>query len=273
MSQATMEKNKAIVSRWIDEVFNGKNLGAVESLKFLSYLDWTPFPSQQLDLPISGLKRSLPEFFAALPDFHFTADEMFAEGDMVVCLGSWKGTHLGEFLGVPPTGQTVTGNRIDIFRLAGDKMSEHSGCGGELGALRLLGAISAPGQNGHDPADPKAVARGFVEQVINQRNLAAIDELVDASAVDHSNQALESFTLLSALPDYRVSVEDVIAEGDTVIVRSTFSGTHLGAYAGIEPTGKPVSGARTDTFRVQHGKIVESWQDWDSASLLDQIRA
>jgi len=271
MSQATLEKNKGIVSRWIDEVFNGKNLEAIEKLKFLSYLDWTPFPSQRLDLPVSGLKQSLPEFFAAVPDLHFTANELFAEGDMVVCLGSWHGTHLGQFMGVPPTGQALTGTRVDIFRIAGQKMSEHWGCGGELGTLRILGAIASPPTLGEDRGDSRTVASAFMEQIVNQRNLAAIDELVDASAIDHSSLGLTSFFLMTAFPDYRVTIEDMVAEGDTVTILSTFSGTHEGEYAGIPASGKRVSGARTDTFRIVGGKIVECWQDWDSAGLLEQI--
>ncbi|HEY0603765.1 MAG TPA: ester cyclase [Herpetosiphonaceae bacterium] len=268
----TLEHNKDVVRRWIEEVFNNKNLDAVEDLKVLSYLDWTPFPKQRLDLPISGLKQSLPVFFASLPDFHFTADEMIAEGDLVVCLGSWNATNTGEYMGVAPTGKRVTGTRIDIFRITGDKMAEHWGCGGELSMLRVMGALPVADQTEVAEPGPKAIAREFMEKVFNQRNLAAIDELIDDHAIDHGNQALSSFFILTAFPDFQVNIEHMIAEDDKVTVLSTFSGTHKGEFMGIPATGKRVEGTRTDILRIANGKIVESWQDWDQTSLVQQLK-
>lgn len=266
MSAELMEKNQGIVSRWIDEVFNAKRMGAIDQLKFSSYLDWTPFPLQQLDLPVSGLKKSLPEFFSALPDFRFRAEEMFAEGDMVVCLGSWSATHTGELMGIPPTGKRLSGTRIDIFRCAGDKMAEHWGCGSEIGMFQVLGTVPAEG-DGAAAGDLRAIGRRFVDETLNRRSLAAVEELVDDHAVDHTQAAMSTFLLLTAFPDLKVSVDQVLADGDRVTVLSTFHGTHRGTFMGAAPTGKQVAGTLVDTFRIADGKIVESWRSVDAGGL------
>lgn len=270
MTVQSLEHNKAIISDWIDRVFNEKDMTAIKELKELSYLDWTPFPTQRPDLPISGLIESLPVFLNSLPDFHFKADELIAEGDLVVCLGSWNATYKNDYMGVAATGNQIGGTRIDIFRVSGEKMVEHWGCGGELGFLGVMGAL----KNGAPAVkDNKTIAREFVEQVFNHRNLGAIEELVDDYAADYTNQSLAAFFVLTAFPDFNLQVEQVLAEGDNVTVLSSFSGTHRGAFLNIAPTGKQVSGTRTDTFRIVDGKIVESWQDWDRAGLAAQLSA
>jgi predicted ester cyclase len=273
MSVTTLEDNKAIIQDWIDEVFNEKDMTAIDKLKVSSYLDWTPFPNQRLDLPVSGLKHSLPSFIRSFPDFHFTADQLIAEGDFVACLGHWHATHTDEFMGIAPTGKEVGGTRIDIFRVVGDKMVEHWGCGNELRFLRMLNAIRPTEPRDTSEKDNKSVARRFVDEVLNQRNLAAVEELVETHALDHSNLALNLYFVITGFPDFHVDIEDVLAEDDKVTVISTFSGTHHGEFMGIPPTGKPVTEKRLDLFRIADGQIVESWQDWDTQSLVAQIRA
>ena len=273
MSVETLSKNKAIVSRWISEVFNKKNLSAIDELKFNSYLDWTPHPSQRMDLPVSGLKQSLPEFLASFPDFHYTADELMAEGDLVVCLGRWRGTHEGGYMGVAPSGARLTGSRMDIFRISGDKMVEHWGCGGELGFLRMMGLLANKRPAGPAAHGNKEVARRFVEEVVNRRDLAAMDELVDDRAVDHTNQSLSMFFILRAVPDFRVEVEEVLAEDDKVTVIGRFTGTHTGQYGGAAPTGREVSGSWVNVLRLDGGRVVESWHDWDDSGLTGRAAA
>jgi predicted ester cyclase len=273
MSAATLTANKEIVRRWIDEVFNRQDMLAIDKLKVSSYLDWTPFPTQRLELPVSGLKESLPKFLSSYPDLEFTANEMLAEGDFVVCLGHWQATHQEEYMGVTPTNRLVGGERLDIFRIVDDKMAEHWGCGNELAFLQLLGTISSEKKRNSIQQDNKSIACQFVEEVSNRRNLAAVAELVDTRAIDHSSQSLTLFFILTAFPDLYVTIENVIAEGDKVTVLSTFRATHQGEFMGIPPTSKPVAGQRVDVFRIVDGKILESWQEWDGLSLVEQISA
>jgi predicted ester cyclase len=274
MSLVEVEKKKTVVRQWIEQVFNAKQMESIDKLKVASYLDWTPLPGQRMDLPVSGIKQTVPTFMRSLPDFEFTEDSLFAESDLVVCVGHWSASHTGQpFLGLPAHGKTVGGSRIDMFRVVGDKMVEHWGCGNELRFLQLVGALPEwPPEGTAPPSDPRDVARQYVEQVIGRRNIAAVNSLVHIHAVDHTNHSLNMMFVLSGFPDYRVDVEEVLAEDDTVTVVSRYTGTHQGAFMGVGATGKTATGRRTDLFCVRDGRIVESWHDWSLSSLSTQIR-
>lgn len=67
------------------------------------------------------------------------------------------------------------------------------------------------------------------------------------------------------------TVEDLIAEGDKVVVRYTYRGTHRGPWRGVAPTGKTVTFTGTITYRIVDGKAVEGWQNADNLSVLQQL--
>jgi predicted ester cyclase len=75
----------------------------------------------------------------------------------------------------------------------------------------------------------------------------------------------------AAFPDIHETIEDMLAEGDRVVTRSTWRGTHQGAFLGIAPTGKQVSVTGIDISRVASGKFVEHWQAADNLGLLQQL--
>ncbi|HEY0603768.1 MAG TPA: ester cyclase, partial [Herpetosiphonaceae bacterium] len=117
----------------------------------------------------------------------------------------------------------------------------------------------------------KAIVQQFLEEIFNQKNFAALDALVDPDVATHYNQSSHAFQVLTAFPDFHIIVEDMMTEGDVVVCRSTWRATHQGEYMSIPPTGKVISGRRTDIFRVGGGKIVESRQKWDSVHLMQQL--
>lgn len=80
-------------------------------------------------------------------------------------------------------------------------------------------------------------------------------------------------TLHRAFPDLHIEVEDLIAEGDRVVSRHTVTGTHLGEYMGVPPTGKSVSYNEIFVFRFAGGRIVETWGVVDVLSQLRQLGA
>ena len=67
------------------------------------------------------------------------------------------------------------------------------------------------------------------------------------------------FGFMNAFPDSRVTIDDMIAEGDQVVTKKTFTGTHTGDFAGIPSTGNKVTLEFVDIMRVRDGKIVEHW--------------
>jgi steroid delta-isomerase-like uncharacterized protein len=77
--------------------------------------------------------------------------------------------------------------------------------------------------------------------------------------------------LLEAFPDLHLTVEDMIAEGDKVVVRNTVTGTHRGEYMGLPPTGKSVTYDEIFIFRFVNGRIAETWGVVDVLSQMKQL--
>jgi steroid delta-isomerase-like uncharacterized protein len=132
--------------------------------------------------------------------------------------------------------------------------------------------------------DGKAIVRRWFEEVWNQKRDGTIDELMAPQAVFHGlgadpvhgpdNFKLFRAAFLDALPDIRVRVEDVIAEGNLVAVRYSVTGTHLGDGLGVPATNKPVKITGMGFARHDdHGAIVEAWNNFDELSLFKQVNA
>ncbi len=129
----------------------------------------------------------------------------------------------------------------------------------------------------------KAAARRYVEDVWNQGNLTVIDELVAPSATFHDAsvpggkfsgpQGVKQFVQIyrGAFPDVRLTINDLIADGDKVATRWTASGTHKGELMGIAPTGKRVTVTGCDIAQYQNGKVVEDWASYDMLGMLQQL--
>ncbi len=83
---------------------------------------------------------------AAFPDLHVTPEDVIAEGDSVVARLTSRGTHQGEFQGIPPTGKQITLTGIEVFRIADGTIAERWGEFDFLGLLQQLGVIPSPAQ-------------------------------------------------------------------------------------------------------------------------------
>lgn len=132
------------------------------------------------------------------------------------------------------------------------------------------------------PADLKARYRRFVEEVWNQGDLAVADELVSPDIVHHMSgpqpgpgvEGVKQFVaeIRRAFPDLHGIIEDQIAEGDKAMGRVTCTGTHIGPFAGLPPTGKQVTFELIDINRYDTtGKAVEHWSLVDMFGLLQQL--
>jgi predicted ester cyclase len=128
----------------------------------------------------------------------------------------------------------------------------------------------------------KTIVRRVNEEAFSaDGDLSVIDEFVAVDLVDHTapphlqqgNQSLKQLALLwrQAFPDLKVTVHDILAEDDLVVIAWSGGGTHLGDLMGIPPTGK--TGFMTGiTFnRMQEGRIVERWGNNDQAGLFIQL--
>lgn len=126
----------------------------------------------------------------------------------------------------------------------------------------------------------KELARRIPEEVFGEGNLDLLDELYAEDAVEHNamgthhgqtaiRASFEAF--LAAFPDVSQTVENVIAEGDTVAMHITSRGTHEGELGGIKPTGNEIEVQQMFFVRIEDGVITERWFLPDNLSLLQQL--
>jgi len=129
--------------------------------------------------------------------------------------------------------------------------------------------------------DNKAIIRAYVETVWNQQQLDRADEVVAPDFLDHAalpgqapglEGARRKWAMyLNAIPDLRVTIEELVAEGDKVAVRRTYEGIHRGELLGIPATGRQLRVGGISIFRLAEGKIAEHWEQLDRLALMQQL--
>ena len=127
-------------------------------------------------------------------------------------------------------------------------------------------------------ATNKAIVRRYLEEVFNKRRHDLVEEFLVEDIEFHGAgiapglAAAEQWVamLAAAYPDQHVTIDDVIAEGDRVVVRSTLNGTRQGERQGIPATGNPVTQPSITVFRLAKGKIAEGWFAADNLSMMQQ---
>jgi steroid delta-isomerase-like uncharacterized protein len=124
----------------------------------------------------------------------------------------------------------------------------------------------------------KAIVRRFIE-AYNKRNLDSVDEFIAPDYFDHTNKVdaeglKQLFNMgFKAFPDWHETIEDIIAEGDKVWVRISYTGTHKGEFFGLAPTGKKITARAVDIYRIANGKLVEYWNVTNGLDMFKQIGA
>jgi steroid delta-isomerase-like uncharacterized protein len=140
-----IDDNAIVVRRWI-EAYNDRDMGAEAAARapgFVAHVPGVPAP-----LDAEAWTRFIAAFAAAFPDLRLTVEEILADGDKVAARVTFRGTHRGEFQGIPPTEQRVTFSSIEVNRMVGGKVAEHWVELDLLGLLRQLGAVPTPGAAG-----------------------------------------------------------------------------------------------------------------------------
>jgi steroid delta-isomerase-like uncharacterized protein len=143
-SAAGLEANKALYRRWFEEVVSRGDLALADDLLASDYV--LHFPGAPAPVDREGHKGLVAMFRAGFPDWVETVDDVIAEGDRVVIRVTGRGTHEGEFQGVPPTGNPVTATGIGIGRIADGRIAEAWAAYDALGLTQQLGALPASGQ-------------------------------------------------------------------------------------------------------------------------------
>jgi steroid delta-isomerase-like uncharacterized protein len=135
------EENKAIARRFLDELWNRSNFVLVDQLLAT---DYDGHSSTEIRGP-EGAMEFVPRLRLAFPDFQFSILDQLAEADKVATRWTIRGTHEGEFQGMPPNGKRIEMTGITIFRIANGRLIEGWTNEDVLGMLQQLGAVPKPG--------------------------------------------------------------------------------------------------------------------------------
>jgi steroid delta-isomerase-like uncharacterized protein len=134
------ERSRELARRYFDEILNKGDMGAIDALltpDFVFYITTIPGGVRGRE----AYKDFVRNLRNAFPDGVFTPVGQIAEGDKAAVRWTFKGTHRGEFLGVAPTGRTITDDGIDIFQVVDGRISEIRANEDALGLMQQLGVV------------------------------------------------------------------------------------------------------------------------------------
>ena len=140
------EENKSLMRRFYEEVFNQRNLAAIDDFIAPNFFNYS---ASQLGIAggdVEHVKQFVSMVMQAFPDLHYTVEDLIAEGDKVAARLTISGTQHGAFMGIPATGKHATISDIEIFRIVDGKGVETWVQADYLGLMQQLGVVPAAGQ-------------------------------------------------------------------------------------------------------------------------------
>ncbi len=133
------------------------------------------------------------------------------------------------------------------------------------------------------PNEIKTFISNYTQEVWNQHNVKAMDTYYSTAYIHHDVsgpdvRTLEDYKnwatmLLTGLSDFKVEINDLIAEPGKAVKQWTATGIHNNSFAGIPPTGKKMKFSGVSIYRLEENRIVESWYVYDMLGLLTQLGA
>lgn len=141
----TEEGNKAVVLRYVEEVWNEHDLGAIDGLVSLDYLNHAATTDEYRR---GGARLIWEWILSVFPDHRFEVEDAAADGQTVAIRGTMTATHEGELMGIAPTGTRVAVQQSHWFGVLDSKIAEHWAVRDDLGMLQQLGVIPEPAQPG-----------------------------------------------------------------------------------------------------------------------------
>jgi steroid delta-isomerase-like uncharacterized protein len=139
------EQNKTLVRRTFEEMWNRGNFSIINEHLAHDFINHTPFGEMH---GLEGAKQFGSMLRTAFPDLHATVEDQIAEGDRVATRWTARGTHRGEFQGIPATGKQMEITVMTISRVANGKLVEQWGNPDLLGLMQQLGVVPMPEQAG-----------------------------------------------------------------------------------------------------------------------------
>jgi predicted ester cyclase len=301
------EVNKRTVTEFINELTNKHNPEAWNmfcSEDFKHHFNIPDVPSTR-----QGIKMLSMGILTAFPDVVLTIDLLIAENDFVIERATAKATHSGTYNKIAPTGNAYQWNETHIYRLKDGKIVEHfpevrlekllwqiggKGDGfiapqksllSNFVAFMMTGLAklykNSNEQNLSILENNKIVVSRYVNQFKNKQKFSIFPKLFSSKFIHHFNfpnrtNKMDSFvsvgqTFLSAFPDVKVDLQQILAEGNIVVEQNKVSATHKGIFNGVKPTNKKVYWTEIHIYKLENGKIIENWPAVNFERILLQI--
>ena len=290
----SIAENKARARQFF-ELFDSRAFDAIPALLAPGEVAHLPGAPQPLDWPAHQQYASA--FVTAFPDCHHVIEDQVADADNVVTRITFRGTHQGPLMGIPPTGKQIAIGGMSWFRISNGLIAEEWTHFDRLGLMVQLGVAPAPPAGASLPdavadqrelltpaADPRAaVGRWFAR--VDRGGVPDVGAYVVEDYRDHNpppfpglaegiRGAAQAFPVaLAAFGEFHHEIDASIVEGDKVASRVTGFGKHTGTFVGVPATGKQVSMSGISIHRVKDGKLAEHWAQIDALSLLQQMGA
>jgi len=263
-------RSLALVERFIEAA----NAHQYEVLDELLTPDFTRHSQATPEVQVRSredMKSFLREDASVFPDGRVVLERTIVDGQRVAFQGTYTGTQKGPMGPLPPTGRTMALDVSGVFRTERGRIAELWIVWNDLAALAQLGHWPAVDNDPDATLEAnKALGRVWFEDVINGRDLDAIDKHYAPDYVHHGAEGAElrgvpaarnfAAAILNASSDRVAVVEQQVAQGDLVVTRFTSRGTHTAAYRGIEPTGKEWVTEGICISRIDNGRIAEDWE-------------
>jgi steroid delta-isomerase-like uncharacterized protein len=283
--------NEALARRYFYEVFNEGNMTTLEEICAPDFVFTLPTHEEQFR-GVEGYKGLVNMLRGCFPDIHFAVEDMLSEGDRVLTRWTARGTHTGIPFPTVIGDVAAAGNHFIIegmtwHQIANGKIAVVTANEDGLGLIYQLGRVLFPGQPPAtpQPASPqvnKAAVGRYFDEIMNEGNLDAIDELMTVNFAFHiptlpdpmrGSEGMKRFVtgLRAGFPDIKFTPEYVIADETRVAVRYAMTGTHQGEFLGVPPSYKAVKDIGNDLFHLSDGKIVAVWVSEDAVGLLQQM--
>jgi steroid delta-isomerase-like uncharacterized protein len=136
-----MADYKSMAQRWYSEVMNEGKEELIDELCADSFVDHDPLPGTSPDR--DGIHDFVKQVRSAFPDLKTTIDDMLVEGDEIAVRSTFRGTHEGDFMGMPATGKKVEVSNYDFVRFENDHAVEHWGTIDSAALMEQIGVVPA----------------------------------------------------------------------------------------------------------------------------------
>jgi steroid delta-isomerase-like uncharacterized protein len=286
--------------RSIYEAFHDRNFEGVADL-FAEDAEITSVATGDSYRGREGYLQFARAWAAAFPDLRVEVVRYEMTERWVLAEYVFRGTHTGALITgsgfVPPTWAQIDLPLCDTFQLQDGRVTRMQTYFDSATMLRQMGLFPNSPLHTTDRRAPlelyatevdaasqqrnKAIVQRFLEEVLNQRNVAAAVVMCSQELVWHGGPMGDAHDLpgfqnklrsiFRSFPDLTVEVHDVIAESDRVAVRLTMRGTQLGVFQGIAPTGRKICSSAMNTYRIADNRIVEEWWQHDLLGLMKQL--